>query len=280
MDITPDIAKQFLALSAGNPRYNNEGKVNKTVVEKYASDMKRGVWELTSQGISFNESGKLIDGHHRLNAIISSGCTIKMYVTHNVPNDSVYFDRAYTRTTQQILKFSFGVDDELSSSIVTSVARLHRYFEMGLSCRARAEKITDYEIYDFIENHKELLRGTYSCINFKSNGQRVIRNAGFAHAIFCALSCGVDQKILLDFSEIANSGFCNDEQKYAAILARNMLLEPVRGGQSMEARVQKSAYVQMCIRDFVGGVKRTRRYAKTEAVYTNQMLKKKRGETT
>ena len=74
VDITPDQATEWLDKAGRNRKLSNR------VVNKYAAAMSRGDWLVTSQGICFDEFGKLIDGQHRLSAIAASGKTIRMLV--------------------------------------------------------------------------------------------------------------------------------------------------------------------------------------------------------
>ncbi|MHB8531718.1 MAG: hypothetical protein ACYDC2_03255 [Solirubrobacteraceae bacterium] len=76
--ITPKIAAEML--THANPK--NRGGVNRQErVRLYAKTMLAGLWLLTHQGIAFDESGMLVDGHHRLEAVVLSGCTVTMMVT-------------------------------------------------------------------------------------------------------------------------------------------------------------------------------------------------------
>lgn len=75
LDITPDIANQLLIQNTGNRT------VRTTVVARYSDDMKNGNWGLSHQGIAIDINGNLIDGQHRLLAIVKSGETIPMLVT-------------------------------------------------------------------------------------------------------------------------------------------------------------------------------------------------------
>ena len=59
--------------------------INTKVVENYATDMKAGNWGVTGQGISFDENGNLMDGQHRLSAIVKAGVTMDMVVLWGVP---------------------------------------------------------------------------------------------------------------------------------------------------------------------------------------------------
>jgi len=76
--ITPAIARSILAMNIGNRN------VRTSVVSKYAKDMKNGMWLTTPEGIAIDKTGNLIDGQHRLHAIVESGVSQNMLVFRNV----------------------------------------------------------------------------------------------------------------------------------------------------------------------------------------------------
>lgn len=63
-------------------------KLRVRTVDAFAADMRRGKWHTTHQGIAFDEAGNLLDGQHRLAAIVKSGCTIEILVTTGIPKSS------------------------------------------------------------------------------------------------------------------------------------------------------------------------------------------------
>jgi len=75
ISITPKIAEIMLNKNEGNR------KISPTVIRKYTKDMENGEWRETGQGIIVDETGKIIDGQHRLNAIMKSGITINTVLT-------------------------------------------------------------------------------------------------------------------------------------------------------------------------------------------------------
>lgn len=78
--ITPEIATEII--EKHNPRNRN---ISETTVDAYTTDMKNKRWTLTHQGLAFDENGDLIDGQHRLWAIILSGCSIEFNITRGIP---------------------------------------------------------------------------------------------------------------------------------------------------------------------------------------------------
>lgn len=82
MQITPDLAAEFLKRNTGNRT------IRKTAVNQYADDLRRGNWKLTHQGVAISPSGRLLDGQHRLWAIVQSGISAQMVVALDVDDDS------------------------------------------------------------------------------------------------------------------------------------------------------------------------------------------------
>lgn len=70
----------------------NEGnrKPRKNVVAGYARDMASGRWAFTADPIRFNGDSKLVDGQHRLMAIIESQTPIKALVVRGLDSESKF----------------------------------------------------------------------------------------------------------------------------------------------------------------------------------------------
>ena len=96
-EISPDVAKQYI-------RTNNQNRpLRKRRVDYYAKLMERGKWKLTHQGIAFDKNGVMIDGNHRMHAVVQSGLTMPFMVTHGIDHDTFdVVDVGYKRTAGNI----------------------------------------------------------------------------------------------------------------------------------------------------------------------------------
>lgn len=83
-DIDPSLAKLLLEANVRNR------PISTPHVRSIARDMTNGKWRLTHQGIALDRDGRLVDGQHRLSAIIESQTTQKMVVTYNVDPESFH----------------------------------------------------------------------------------------------------------------------------------------------------------------------------------------------
>lgn len=100
MTISPAIAELWLKSSVGNR------PINKKRVERYAEDMKNGKWRLNGESIKLTKKYELLDGHHRLNAVIKAGVNIKSSVAFGVEKSAMpTIDIGQKRSNSQIFAF-------------------------------------------------------------------------------------------------------------------------------------------------------------------------------
>lgn len=125
MDVDPATAKRWLENNFRNRPLCDD------VVQAYARDIMNGVWIPTHQGVAFNDKDELIDGQHRLHAIVLTGKTVRIMVTFGLPSnipgkemttmDAV--DRGRTRSVADQLTIQHGFKNaSITASICSSLA--------------------------------------------------------------------------------------------------------------------------------------------------------------
>ena len=72
--VTPDLAEMFLKNNLTNR------KLRTTHVDMFVRELQAGTFRTTHQGVAISKSGKLLDGQHRLSAIVKSGIPATMVV--------------------------------------------------------------------------------------------------------------------------------------------------------------------------------------------------------
>lgn len=99
-EITPEKAAEYLGVNFQNRN------IRPKIVSLYAKDMHNGEWRASvATPICFSESGDLIDGQHRLAAIIDSGKTIQMVVVRGLAKgDQLVIDTGIRRSFADHLK--------------------------------------------------------------------------------------------------------------------------------------------------------------------------------
>lgn len=116
--ITPKVAANLLKKG-----HDRQRKINTAAVTRYAEAMKSNNWELThSNPIAFQD-GKLIDGQHRLSAVIEADVSLWMVVAEYSPDATIRgVDRAVPRTLADVLTFS-GELEALRAKKAAALAR-------------------------------------------------------------------------------------------------------------------------------------------------------------
>lgn len=125
--VTPEKATAYLETMGPNR------SISPDVIEKYGRDMIAGRWMLNTQGIGFDVSGKLIDGQHRLEAIIKTGQPIHTIVVRDLHPEAM-------RTVDDNRKRSLGDDLKIEgrerytkvSSALLLIVRFERAMAKGV----------------------------------------------------------------------------------------------------------------------------------------------------
>lgn len=116
MQIDPVMAASMLANNDKNR------KLSQRHVNKLASELSGGKWVLNGQTIAFDSKGRLLDGQHRLHAIIQSGVTANIAVAKDVIDErafETYDQTAKKRGIHDIVAMK-GVENAVK---ITAIAR-------------------------------------------------------------------------------------------------------------------------------------------------------------
>lgn len=98
--VTPQLAASWLQLNRPENR-----RMSQRAVANLATTMLAGEYLLTHQPIAFDAHGRLIDGQHRLAAVVQSGVTVQMWViTGADPETFGVVDTGLARRPTQFLR--------------------------------------------------------------------------------------------------------------------------------------------------------------------------------
>lgn len=248
--VTPAIANELLQSNKRNR------PIRPRRVSAIASDMIAGKWSETPQPIAFNKDGKLIDGQHRIAAVIKANIPIDMWACYGV-DDNVVIDRGSPRSTGDSLYMRGIVDDKLAKAETVAIVRRYNAIANG------SQFMTDDMIADFINDNADNLSKTIQYTHLR--GCSTCRKTGIQVAVLSALMNGVSEDVIRMFTYVANTGFMNNENQSAAIVLRNFVAENDVRGWSGANRL--AAVAQMAIRDFAEGTPRTAKYRDKRHVY-------------
>jgi hypothetical protein len=89
--VGPEMAREWLAHSARQPRRHT---IHEDRVHRYAQLMRDGAWMELWTPIILDQDGHLVDGLHRLSAVIESGCTITFSIATGFPSTTAAYVRS------------------------------------------------------------------------------------------------------------------------------------------------------------------------------------------
>lgn len=258
--ITPDMAEKYLQNMRSN-RNRSSARVN-----AYARDMARGAWQENGGAIIFNESGQLVDGQHRLAAIVKSRHPQEMVVITDVADDVCLFDRGRSRSTSDTLAVG-GMPKNLANSTNVGIVKLH-YMLNGTS------KISDDEVGTFILNHEDSLlaiRQLWTTGGHKNPALLSTKGSAFLLAALYAIENGEDINDIARFAYVYRTGICENKNESAAIVCRNDCfagsINPYHGGLS--DRAKSEMVFEKAMFDFCRKYPRTKSYKNvSEHTYT------------
>jgi len=124
--ITPSRAKELLEANITNRSVKNP------VVARYVKDILAGRWkEDTGELIKISKSGIVLDGQHRLHAIIKANKPLFLHIGYNI-NDEVFdvFDTGSSRSANDAFKIS-GIKNGLKISSILNYYNKLKYQNSG-----------------------------------------------------------------------------------------------------------------------------------------------------
>ncbi len=203
--VTPALAEQWLAGRAENR------VVRKSIVALYCRLMLARQWVLTHQGIAFDEEGRLIDGQHRLMAVVASGVSVLMVVMTGVSNEAFEaIDRHIKRSVADCLR----IDKDIAAAAQAG---------WGHEGRGLKAMLSPPEVRDVVDAHGLSL--VFAVDNLTKQHVRGITTAPIISMVARAHAAGYGEERLRQFCAVLSSGepaAMPDDQ--AALRLRNVLL--------------------------------------------------------
>lgn len=103
VQVSPTLAERLLSTNSKN-RPLVAGRV-----EKYARDMTVGNWKMNAETVKIDVNGDLLDGQHRLWAVIESGATVPLMIVEGLdPEVMPTIDTGRARTAADALSLASG----------------------------------------------------------------------------------------------------------------------------------------------------------------------------
>ncbi|MEU0940377.1 hypothetical protein [Embleya sp. NPDC005971] len=175
--VTPHIANHILK------RQNNHNRnLRPRAVADYARDMAAGNWTPNGEGIKFDRNGTLLDGQHRLTALIEADVDVPMlFITGLDPKAQETMDTGRPRTPSDV----FALRGEARTVVLAAVLRRVWMWDQGNHKFFASQAPTRPELAALLEAHPEIRRSAeisgYVYQTYRSLPQSII---GTAHHVF------------------------------------------------------------------------------------------------
>lgn len=176
--ITPKRAAEWLARSSGRPQRS----LARARVERIAHAISEGQWQMTHQPIALNKAGEVIDGQHRLAAVVLAGRPIKALVAFDTPNETFdVIDTGSARSTADALKIAGYPSSIVAATTARSLLAYEQIAGTTDEWRKAHARVSTTDVLDYMAEHEELV---YAAIH---RGQKVAQ-ALSRHGLVTSLS--------------------------------------------------------------------------------------------
>lgn len=216
-DVTPDLATQWLERNT-----RNRG-LRQSVVNRYASDMKAGKWMVTGDAIGFDVNGSIVNGQHRLWAVLESDVTVRMTVAFGLQPDVVsVLDDHLKRNLVDVAKIRRpGTTVNSLHASVVKLLMITAIQNTSLEPRAALERVTRQDELDVLDRHWKAIEFAFrDC--FRSRKMRGVTLAAVLTAVTRAYYTQ-DAQRLREFGHVMLTGVMETPDDKPAILLRNYL---------------------------------------------------------
>ena len=188
-EITPAMAQRYLEQSRENR------PLSVRTVRELSQAIHNDEWQLNGEAIKFDEHGNLIDGQHRMNAIIQSNRSIKTYVCRNLPSDSFKtIDTGKKRNNADTL----GLLGFSNPTVLAATCRFVLNFQVNQL--KSNEIVTNIRMEQFINDNPDIMTSVDFVKTVKAEGLVPLSIAGGLH--FLMNKCDEDEAELF-FRDLA-----------------------------------------------------------------------------
>lgn len=245
MTVTPALAMNWL--DNANP---NNRRVSDAHVQRLARDMKSGEWVLTHEGIAFDANGILLDGQHRLWAIVEAETPVEMHIWRDVTRDALMaIDCGKARNLGDILRLSGGHGQVDNAELAVLRAMLGGF--------SGPVSLTASEAAEALSKHAKAIAFAVEALPRAKRITNATTRAVIARAYYSA-----DHDRLIAFGRMLGTGVVPDEGAVGVVLLRQFLADNLSA--SSQTRLARYAKTERALVAFLNGEPISRLYAASQ----------------
>lgn len=208
--ITPAIAQEWLDKSSTDNR-----PLSWAVINSYADTMKNGNWLVNGEAITFDDKGNLLNGHHRLRAVIASATAIQSYVVRGVDHKAFStYDCGRNRTFGQLITMQGESNGNNVAAIVRTYLVLNKGHEIHEASDYDKKNLheTNKTMVDFYLKNKKFFNNiTEKAVSIIGRA-RVLKSSFVGGSIaYLVRDLGYSEELAIDFfTQLCNSDTSKD----------------------------------------------------------------------
>lgn len=230
--VKPALAQEWLL------RNTNNRRIRMRVVEAYARDMAAGNWRMAGEPIKFSKAGVLLDGQHRLHAVMVADVAVQLLVVRGLDDAAqTVMDTGATRSAGDALKL---LGEESYYANIAAAARLAIIYEAGDVVSGNL-KVTNTEIVSFVDEHPDIRRAVELASTWRNAID--VPMSVTAMAIWRLMQVDADDTVLF-FSKAAEKTNLSARDPILALI--NRLAEIRRSSR----RVSRADYLSLIFRSW------------------------------
>jgi hypothetical protein len=247
LDITPSMAARWLE---GN---THNRPITQGHVERLAREMKAGRWRMTHQGIAFSPNGRLLDGQHRLWAVVMADVTVPMRVFFNEPGENIEcFDGGLVRSAAHRMSLGqrFGQDID------------HKHLA-AMRCMVRGldpkQRLAYGEEAELLAKHMDAVCFALKQLTMTERARGVA--TAVTRAVVARAWYSIDHDRLAHFCRVLKSGLATGPGDEPIILLRDYLVASDKGGNALAVVREQYGKTERALKAYLLGESLGRLYA-------------------
>lgn len=190
IEITPDKATEMLKRNTINRPFSQH------TADAYARQINKNTWPNTGAPIVFSKTGRLLDGQHRLTAIVETGKTVSFDVKFGIGDDAFAFiDAGKKRSSGDIFAINGVKNARLMAAATSRLINLQEDWPGGAKHDKQGYRYTAAEIYERFRGYPNLPLSAYSGMLFKREGTFLEGALAVALHYMCAQKCRRDADV-------------------------------------------------------------------------------------
>lgn len=199
--MTPEWALQILTQQNTSNRH-----MRRSIVQRYAQSIRAGQWQLTQQGIAISSDGVLLDGQHRLAAIVEAEKPVQIALAIDCdPGIFSVLDTGRARLAADILQVK-GATQATAAAAGLKLYLLYKRYPDNIWAESLRDHPTHTDIDElFVDRQHDIEFATGLAVSTYLKCRQVIKSSTVAFALL-AIDAGYESAIIEKFCDNLGHG--------------------------------------------------------------------------